>query len=417
MDQSNKHRVFLSYANEDLEKVKEVFEGLVKRGLDVWFDKEHLKPGSWKPQIEKAISKCKYFVICISEAALKKTGDEPGFQDEELNRAYNIAEKQSSKDFYIVPVRLEECGRGDTRLSSFQQYNLFDDFECGLDKLSIDIGGASLSDSTAKDERTEDERTIDHLIGKANTAYYTFEYDKSITILNSILALNPEHSTTLNDLGEVWREKGEYDKAIEYYEKALKSDLKNFDENHPTVATSWNNMGLAWKHKGKYDKAIEYLEKALKSDLKNFDENHPTVATIRNNLGGVWDAKGEYDKAIEYYEKALKSDLVNFDEEHPIITTYWNNLGGAYIEKGEYDKAIEYCEKALKSAMKNFGEKHPDVAYIWNNLGVTCRQKGEYDNAIKYFEKALKSFKKAGILNYAKQTEVNLKIAREERNR
>jgi len=417
MDQSNKHRVFLSYANEDLEKVKEVFEGLVKRGLDVWFDKEHLKPGSWKPQIEKAISKCKYFVICISEAALKKTGDEPGFQDEELNRAYNIAEKQSSKDFYIVPVRLEECGRGDTRLSSFQQYNLFDDFECGLDKLSIDIGGASLSDSTAKDERTEDERTIDHLIGKANTAYYTFEYDKSITILNSILALNPEHSTTLNDLGEVWREKGEYDKAIEYYEKALKSDLKNFDENHPTVATSWNNMGLAWKHKGKYDKAIEYYEKALMSYLKNFGKNHPNVATSWNNLGLAWASKSNYDKAIEYYEKALESALQNFGEEHPIITTYWNNLGGAYIEKGEYDKAIEYCEKALKSAMKNFGEKHPDVAYIWNNLGVTCRQKGEYDNAIKYFEKALKSFKKAGILNYAKQTEVNLKIAREERNR
>ena len=307
MDQSNKHRVFLSYANEDLEKVKEVFEGLVKRGLDVWFDKEHLKPGSWKPQIEKAISKCKYFVICISEAALKKTGDEPGFQDEELNRAYNIAEKQSSKDFYIVPVRLEECGRGDTRLSSFQQYNLFDDFECGLDKLSIDIGGASLSDSTAKDERTEDERTIDHLIGKANTAYYTFEYDKSITILNSILALNPEHSTTLNDLGEVWREKGEYDKAIEYYEKALKSDLKNFDENHPTVATSWNNLGGAWNAKCEYDKAIEYYEKALMSYIKTFGEDHPNVAIRRNNLGLIWKSRGEYDKASEYYEKAIKS--------------------------------------------------------------------------------------------------------------
>ena len=118
MTESNRNQVFLSYAREDLETVKKVFHGLKKRGLNVWFDKEHLGPGSWKSQIEKAISKSRYFVICISEAALRKTGDEPGFQDEELNRAYNIAEKQSSQDFTIVPVRLEECSRGDTRLSS-----------------------------------------------------------------------------------------------------------------------------------------------------------------------------------------------------------------------------------------------------------------------------------------------------------
>ncbi len=199
----------------------------------------------------------------------------------------------------------------------------------------------------------------------------------------------PNVATYRNNLGTVWNAKGKYDKAIEYYEKALESGLKAFGEDHPDVATYRNNLGSAWKAKGEYDKAIEYYEKALKSDVKTFGEDHPKVATRWNNLGEVWRAKGKYDKAIEYYEKALGSDLKSFDEDHPKIAAYRNNLGVAWSAKGEYDKAIEYLEKALKSDLKTFGENHPNVAAYGNNLGTALHSNGEYDKAIEYLEKAL----------------------------
>ncbi|SHO53494.1 toll/interleukin-1 receptor domain-containing protein [Desulfopila aestuarii] len=82
MTENNKTRIFLSYAHEDLEMVRQIYTGLKARNLGVWFDKEDLGPRLWKRKIEKAIPKSQYLVICISEAALKKTGDEPGFQDE-----------------------------------------------------------------------------------------------------------------------------------------------------------------------------------------------------------------------------------------------------------------------------------------------------------------------------------------------
>ena len=41
---------------------------------------------------------------------------------------------------------------------------------------------------------------------------------------------------------------------------------------------------------GEYDKAIEYYELALASDLKTYDEDHPNVAIRRNNLGAAWDS-------------------------------------------------------------------------------------------------------------------------------
>ncbi len=369
MSDSSNVRVFLSYAKENLDKVKEVYNGLIKRGLNVWFDNEHLGPGPWKPQIEKAISRCCYFVICISEAALRKTGDErPGFQDEELNRAYNIAEKQSDKDFTIVPVRIEECGRGDFRLSSFQQYDLFKDIEKHLDKLAINLGGSSLSDSTAKDERAENEKIIEGLMGKAEVAIFAFEYDKAIKFLDSILVLKPNSTNALINLGVAWYAKAKYDKAIECYQTVLKLVLKTFGKDHPNVAILWNNLGSTYKANGEHDKAIEYYEKALKSDLKTFGKDHPNVAIRRNNLGVSLYSKGEYDKAIGYYEKALKSDLNFFGENHPKVATRWNNLGEAWYAKGEYVMAIEYFEMALKAYLNTFDELHPYVSSSRFNL-------------------------------------------------
>ena len=89
------------------------------------------------------------------------------------------------------------------------------------------------------------------------------------------------------------------------------------------VGTTW---GWPGKQKGEYDKAIEYYEKALKSGIKTFGEDHPQVAIYRNNLGLAWQAKGEYDKAIEYYEKALSVLSVKLGNEHPDTKLIETNL-------------------------------------------------------------------------------------------
>ncbi|KHE92034.1 MAG: tetratricopeptide repeat protein [Candidatus Scalindua rubra] len=238
-----------------------------------------------------------------------------------------------------------------------------------------------------------------------------------VELIGPLITDHPNASTYRNNLGAAWNGKGNYDKAIEYFEKALQSDLENFGEDHPNVATYRNNLGATWKTKGKYDKAIEYYEMALKSDLNNFGANHPKVATRWNNLGDAWRAKGKYDKAIEYYEKALESDLNNFGEDHPNIAAYRNNLGVAWNAKGEYDKAIEYLEKALMSDIKTFGEKHSNVATYRNNLGAALNAKGEYDKAIEHLEKALSVIQVRLGNDHpdTKTLKTNLRLAKEEK--
>jgi len=94
---------FISYAHEDLNKVRKLYEDLKKRKVKAWFDKEDMAPGRWEKRIKKAISRSRYFIFCLSEASLKKTGDEkPGFVDEELQTAWEFASDNFCLSLYLV---------------------------------------------------------------------------------------------------------------------------------------------------------------------------------------------------------------------------------------------------------------------------------------------------------------------------
>lgn len=249
-------------------------------------------------------------------------------------------------------------------------------------------------------DNPELEGTIYNNLG---SAYYNKgEYVKAIDYYQKALVIDkkyhgeehPKIAIRYSNLGSAYNSKGEYDKAIEYYQKALAIDKKFYGEEHPEIATRYNNLGSAYVSKGEYDKAIEYFEKALTIDKKYHGEEHPDIAIDYNNLGAAYNSKGEYDKAIAYFQKALAIDKKFNGEEHPEIAIRYSNLGAAYGHKGEYDKAIDYYQKALVIDKKYHDEEHPNIATRYNNLGLAYDNKGEYDKAIDYFQKALEILSK-----------------------
>lgn len=180
--------IYLSYARPDLEVVRKLYENLKQRDIKVWFDQIDLGPGKWKPQILRAIRRSRYFLICLSQAALTKTGDKPGFQDTELNEAYNIAIDQDEEHFTIIPVRLDDCDRGDNRLSQFQQFDLFVNWDDTLDRLAVWLGGRSLG-SIVVDERTDKEKQAHALQGRIITFHYAGEEKKAQPDVEALVQL------------------------------------------------------------------------------------------------------------------------------------------------------------------------------------------------------------------------------------
>ena len=360
MKTAKRYQVFVSYAHEDLGTVRQIVCGLRKRKLNVWFDKEDLGRGRWKQKIVKAISKSRFFVICISEAALLKTGadnDKIGFQDEELNIAYNIALDQPDSVFTIVPVRLEDCGRGDFRISSFQQYDLFDDLEKGLDKLSIDLGGISLSDATAKDDRTEDEKIIKSFLGKAIAANYAGDYNKAIKITDAVLEIKPDDA-------EAWHSKGIALGNLKHHEKALEA-FNEALQIEPDNTRTWRVKCLALSHLSRFEEALEAANNALK---------------IKPDAAKTWYIKGVILGKLSRFEEALEASNKAL-EIKPDDADAWHSTGIALGKLNRFSEALEAFNKAL--------DLKPDLAEVWYLKGLTLGILRRFEEALEAFNKAL----------------------------
>lgn len=66
---------------------------------------------------------------------------------------------------------------------------------------------------------------------------------------------------------------------------------------------------------GNHHKALEYREKALKSLLQLFGDNHHHTAIAYSNVGYAYGALGSYPKALEYHERAV---YINQESAHHI---------------------------------------------------------------------------------------------------
>jgi len=114
---------------------------------------------------------------------------------------------------------------------------------------------------------------------------------KQIVFLQSILKDDPKNLNALIQLGNLYFDTDQFDRAIETYSKALEIDPQNAD-----VRT---DMGIMYRRKQNYDKAITEFKKAVETDPKHVNS--------RYNLGLVLlHDKGDIKGAIKAWEDYLK---------------------------------------------------------------------------------------------------------------
>lgn len=232
--------------------------------------------------------------------------------------------------------------------------------------------------------------------------YYSGDYEKALQDWNKSLGIltklfgemTPEAATIMNNLGVIYLVRGDYSKAIKQYEKVLEFRINKFGVSSLPVAQSYENLGLAFSGIGEYVKSTEYLYKALDIQTSKSEINYHNVAQVYNNLGSVFDNLGKYNIAIDYYQKGLNTWMLNPGAEidHPTVATFYTNLGLLHNNKGAINEAIEYLEKALDIQKKKLGANHPDLSITYLNLGIAYDNKGKSRKSIEYHYEALKIF-------------------------
>ena len=88
-------------------------------------------------------------------------------------------------------------------------------------------------------------------------------------------------ANTFNNIGVVYRIKGEYNKALDYFHKCFDIQTVKLGKNHPYLAYSYGNIALTFENIGDKNKALKYFKICLKIRSKTLGVNHPvTKATL-----------------------------------------------------------------------------------------------------------------------------------------
>jgi CHAT domain-containing protein/Tfp pilus assembly protein PilF len=177
----------------------------------------------------------------------------------------------------------------------------------------------------------------------------------------------------LNNIGVVYRQGGDIDHAIQFYNQAL--DSHRTSHNRFGEAQSLDNLGQAFTGLGQFDKALAYLNQALPIRREVADVRGEGVTL--GNIGNLYMAKGEYNSAIQFFSEAipiLQKAGAESDEANALT-----GLGGAYTMLSRYDQAAETLEQALELARKS--QNRQAEGAILNNLGQTYENQGKYDKA------------------------------------
>jgi Tfp pilus assembly protein PilF len=117
------------------------------------------------------------------------------------------------------------------------------------------------------------------------------EYEMAVELYKRSLELHPT-AEAFTFLGWTYHFQGKYDEAIEECKKAIQLD--------PEFGNPYNDIGAYLIERGKYDEAMPWLERALQS--RRYDSYHYP----HYNLGRAYMAKEMFGTARDHFETALK---------------------------------------------------------------------------------------------------------------
>ena len=193
---------------------------------------------------------------------------------------------------------------------------------------------------------------------QGNEALEKGDYDKAIAAYDKAIRLNPRDTLAYNNRGMAYERKGDRGKAISDYSEAIRID--------PKYETAYNNRGSAYGAKGDYDKAIADLNEAIRLDPK---DPPPYV-----NRGIAYRRKGDFGKAIADLNEAIRLDPKNANA--------YDMRSNTYLCTEDYGKAISDANEAIHFNPRDRG--------AYDNRALAHSRKGNYSKALADSKEAMR---------------------------
>ncbi|MCR4881378.1 MAG: tetratricopeptide repeat protein [bacterium] len=175
--------------------------------------------------------------------------------------------------------------------------------------------------------------------------------------LKSALKFSPDDCTVISNCGNFYFNNAKYDKALDYFLRALSIDNKD--------AETYYKIAKCYIEKNLFNEAVSYLEKAV-----FFDDEEPEYLS---ELARLYYKKNNIEKAAKAFEQLITLT--------PNDAWAYSNLGNIYLyHLDDLEKAHECYQRAVEI----------DFDYAWGLYNFACVKVlfNNFEEAIELYERA-----------------------------
>lgn len=220
------------------------------------------------------------------------------------------------------------------------------------------------------------------------------ELDRAIEFYQQAVASFPQHTASWLQLAQIYTAKQELDLALDCYQHIVQYD--------PTRNQVYGNIAKLKRDRGDLVAEIAIFHQAISENpnrppwlyvqygdalakdkqvekasaiFKKAIELYPNNRLAYGRMGRLMVDRKQITESLEYYHKAFE-----ITSKHPIWT--YISYSRALRANGSLDRAIEICELALEQGLENYG--------LYCHLGQIQAQKGATNDAITSYKKAIR---------------------------
>ena len=268
---------------------------------------------------------------------------DPGRADDYISRAGAMAEKQGSdeKALAIYQTLLDKNrGNIDARQKMIKLYEKNKKWDKVIEHIKVIL--------------ELDPKNADLYLYLSDICYKKNDINGALAAVEKAQKLRPNDSSVFVQLAVLSEKAQKNDQAIDYYQKAVKTNSKK----NPTL---YNNLGMLQEKKGDRKEAIQNYEMAAALDSKNI--------AFAKNLADAYEKEQQWKKAAEMYEKIAVLDKGSRDSLEATAVLWY--------KAGDKGKSLQAYKNLAKAEPKKV-LWHQKLAYLYEDANKVDDAMGEY---------------------------------------
>ncbi|MFN7912054.1 MAG: SpoIIE family protein phosphatase [Bacteroidota bacterium] len=214
---------------------------------------------------------------------------------------------------------------------------------------------------------------------RSDSSKAAFKYCQQAIYLSKQFNYERGLASAYNNLGAIYDEIGDKEKAVESFVSAF--ELKKKLKDSKSLATTLANIGVIYKRDKDYKNAFRYYQLALLYASKT--SNQSLLDNLNYNIGNLYKATGNNDSALHHYNK-VEQNCINRRDTGLYIKLIKQKVYALVNSKKKNDALI-----VLKNTSANYKDYLiKNNLYFHNLLFAFCYlEKDNIDSAKTYLEK------------------------------